>query len=746
MKEMRRTYCGLCHPRCGARLRVEDGRAVKVEGDPEHPISRGRLCARGRLLVDHLYHPARLNYPLKRAGERGANRWQRLSWDQGLDEVAERLVALRGQHGPETLAFTHGTHRTYHWDGRRFFNLFGSPNLCGANNICMCPSHAVEYATYGGFVGGDFAGAERTKCLVVWGHAPSQSDSILAFPWIVGAKKRGVKLVVVDPRRTREAELADCWLPIRPGTDVALMLGWLRLMIEKGWYDRDFVERWTMGFEDLRAAVAPYTPEKVSAITWLSPEQVCESARCYATTKPAVITWGFGLDKQGVNATQAARARCLLRALSGNLDVPGGEVLGRANPVGKILGNDVMEFNEALPPEQRAKQLGADEYPFFGFPGWERNVAANRRLPSSYMLPPLADMTCMAHARAVFQAILTGRPYPVTAAISLACNPLLALANVPQTYAALKALQLYVVMDYYLTPSAALADYVFPAACTVERTDLWLTPSFCLACPKGIGPLYERRDDYQFWRGLAVRLGQAEHWPWQTVEEVWDYRLAPAGLTFEGLRARNGLFGRREYRRYEQFGFGTPSGKVELRSSTFEALGCAPVPVYREPAHYEQIPAENADLTCEFPLVLITGSRFMPMYHSEQRHLAAARARVPDPQVNLHPDTAAALGLADGSWAWVVTPQGRIRLRTHTTTAVDRRMADVQHGWWFPERAAAEPELFGVFESNANMLCPDAAKFCSPEIGSWPHTALVCRVEREAASVMPRRRAAQVRS
>ena len=729
MRETRRTFCGLCHPRCGARLVIENGRAIKVEGDPDHPISRGRLCARGRLVVDHLYHPDRLNYPLKRVGERGANQWERLSWDQALDEVAERLASLRVRYGPETLAFTHGTHRTYHWDGRRFFNLFGSPNLCGANNICMCPSQAVEYATYGGFVWGDL---ERTKCLVVWGKAPSQSDPILEFPEIVAAKKKnGAKLIVVDPRRTREAELADLWLPIRPGTDVALMLAWLWLMIEEGWYDREFVERWTVGFEDLRAAVAAYTPEKVAAITWLSADKIFESARCYATTKPAVITWGFGLDKQGVNATQAARARCLLRACSGNLDVPGGELLGRVHPVGKVIGQDVLEFNEALPAEQRAKQLGADEYPFFGFPGWGRNAAANRRLPSDYMSPPLADMTCVAHERAVFEAVLTGRPYPVTAMISLASNPLLTLPNVQRTYAALKALELYVVMDYYLTPSAALADYVFPAACTVERTELWLTPSFCLACPKGIGPLYERRDDYQFWRGLAVRLGQAAHWPWQTVEEVWDYRLAPAGLTFEELLARNGLFGRREYRRYERFGFGTPSGKVELRSSTFEALGCAPVPVYYEPV---QSPAGDGDLAREYPLVLITGSRFMPMYHSEQRQIAAARAQAPEPQVSLHPDTAAALGLKEGAWAWVVTPQGRIRLRTHLTGAVDPRMADAQHGWWFPERSAAEPDLFGVFESNANMLCPDSAEFCSPEIGSWPHTALLCRVEPLAAS------------
>ena len=724
MRDTRKGFCGLCHPRCGILLDIEDGRAVRVKGDPDHPISRGRLCTRGQLMIDHLYHPERLNYPLKRKGERGGGGWERVTWDQAQDEVAEKLAALRDRHGAETLAFTHGTHRTYHWDGRRFYNLFGSPNLCGANNICMCPTQAVEFATYGGMAWGDLS---QSKCLVLWGQAPSQSDPILGFPQIAAAKKNGARLIVIDPRRIHEAEMADLWLQIRPGTDLALMLGWLRLIIADGFYDRDFVERWSLGFEDLCAAVADYTPEKVAAITWLTPAQVVESARAYATTKPAVITWGFGLDKQGVNATQAARARCILRAITGNLDVPGGEQLGWSDPVGRIRGDAEMELNEALSPGQRAKQLGADEYRFFGFPGWERNAQANKRLPRDYMHPPLADMTCVAHERAVFDAVLTGKPYPVTAMISLASNPLLSLPNARRTHQALKALQLYVVSDYYLTPSAALADYVFPAACTAERSELWLTGSFCLACPKGIGPLYERRDDYQFWRGLAVRLGQAEHWPWETVDDVWEHWLAPVGLSFEKLLAQNGLFGRREFRRYEQFGFGTPSGKVELRSSTFEALGAEPLPIYREPP---ETPASAPELAEEYPLVLITGSRFMPMYHSEQRQIPAARKHIPDPQVALHPETAAALGLAEGDWARLSTPHGAIRERVHLTDAIHPRMADAQHGWWFPERPAAEPELFGVMESNANLLCPDGPGFCSPEIGSWPHTALMCRVER----------------
>lgn len=725
MAEIRRSYCGLCHPRCGLLLEIEGGRIVGVKGDPEHPISRGRICARGSLMADHVHHPDRMNYPLKRKGEKGSGQWQRITWDQALDEVAGKLGQLREKYGAETLAFTHGTKRTYHWDERRFFNLFGSPNVCGANNICMCPSHAVEYATYGGFSWGDVM---RTKCVVLWGHGPSKSGPTGLYPMILQAKKQGARLIVVDPRRIPEAEKADMWLPIRPGTDVALMLGWLKVIIEEGLYDREFVADWTVGFEDLEAAVAGFSPEKVAEITWLTPGQVVESARLYATSKPAMITWGFGLDKQGVNATQAARARCCLRAVTGNLDIPGGEPLGWNEPVGRIISEGHLALTEALPSAQRTKQLGADEYPFFGFPGWEKNFEANRRLPGEYMHPPNADMTCVAHARSVFEAMVTRKPYPVTGAISVASNPLLSLPNARRTYEALKSLELYVVGEFYLTPSAALADYVFPICSTVETTELWLTGAFCVACPRGIEPLFERRNTYDFWRGLALRLGQGEHWPWETVDGAWNYMLSPIGLTFEGLLEQNGLFGKPEFGRYKKFGFGTPSGKVELRSSIFADLGCEALPVYREPP---QSPVGDPKTADDFPLVLISGSRFMPMYHSEQRQIEAARKKRPDPMVTLHPETAGALGLTEGEWVRVETPQGNIRMRLLLSDRVDRRMADADHGWWFPERREAEPELFGVFESNANVLCPDGAEFCSPEIGSWPHTALLCRVEKE---------------
>ncbi|WP_018124614.1 molybdopterin-containing oxidoreductase family protein [Desulfovibrio oxyclinae] len=725
--EVRRSYCGLCHPRCGTLLHIEDGKVVKVTGDPDHPITRGAICERGRLMLDHIYHPDRLNYPLKRVGKRGEGRWERVSWDQALDEVADKLRKLKDEFGPETLTFTHGTKRTYHWDCRRFFNLFGSPNTCGVNTICMCPSYATEYATYGGMVMG--SEVMTASCVVMWGCNASKSSPVGMYPKVSKARKNGAKLIVIDPRRTKEAESADLWLQIRPGTDLALMLGWIRYIIENDLHDKDFVANWTVGFEELWEAVDSYTLEKVAEITSVPPEMVAESARMYATSGPAVIPFGLGLDKQGVNSTQCARGRAILRAITGNLEIEGGDGFSMAGEVGKIRDLEFLELNDMISGEQRAKQLGIDKYPFFGFPGWEMNSAANKKLPHGYVAAPEAWHSNLAHAREVMSAITTGEPYPVTAAITLANNPLLALPNTKQVFEALQALQLYVVMEYYMTPSAAMADYVFPAATTVEQPELWLTSGFCVACPQGIERIEERRSSYDFYRGLGVRLGQEEYWPWETVEEVYDHCLEPVGLTFQQLAEQNGLLGKREYRQYENHGFGTPSGKVELKSSIFEELGAEPLPTYREPIWSPE--SRDSSISDEYPIILITGSRFMPMYHSEQRQIEKARKKIPDPLVSIHPDTAKELGLAEGDWAVISTPLGSIRQRVHVTDAIHPHMADAQHSWWFPERSDKLPELFGVFESNTNVLCPDAPEFCSPEIGSWPHSALMCRIEKE---------------
>jgi len=283
----------------------------------------------------------------------------------------------------------------------------------------------------------------------------------------------------------------------------------------------------------------------------------------------------------------------------------------------------------------------------------------------------------------------------------------------------LMALDLLVVMDYYMTPTAALADFVLPAACTVERDDLIVHGTSCIALPRALAPLAERRSDYELWMELGRRLGQAEQWPWDTARDVCNYRLAPAGMSFDDLIERRALSERAEPGRARKLGFGTPSGKVELRSSIFSELGCDPLP--------RPHPVKETDV--RFPLTLITGSNFNPMYHSEQRQWPTARALCPDPLVSVHPDTASRLGFDEGDWVRIKTEYGQMRQRIRLSRLVPPSIVDTQHGWWFPERE--DDPLGGWVESNCNVLISDDPASCARGTGGWAQSGIPCRLERE---------------
>lgn len=721
--ETRSTWCGLCHSRCGILLDLEDGRVVAVRGDPDSPVGRGRICRRGALITEHIDHPDRVNRPLRRSGARGAGHWEAVSWDEALDDIASRLAALRDAHGPQTLAFSRGTARTYHWDARRFLNLFGSPNLTGANPICHCPSVVVETALMGAMPHGDMA---RCACMVIWGSARSVSSPITIWGAIQGARRRGAKMIVVDPRRTREAAMADIWLPIRPGSDVALMLGWIHVICEEGLWDEEFIQRWTVGFDALRLHARSYTPARVADLCWLPEEDIVASARMYATTAPAVITWGQGVDKLGPNTDAALHARTALRAITGNLDRPGGECFGAPQAHAGVVSPCELELNHSLSAQQRALQLGAEQYPLFSFEGWERIHASAEGMPAGYLPRSESAKVVTAHPSAVYRAMLEDEPYPVKALIVQAANPVMTLADPERTLAALRRLELLVVMDYYLTPTAALADYVLPAASTVERDDLWHRGPLLAAQPRGIDPLHERRSDYELWMGLGRRLGQLAHWPWDNAEQVCDHRLAALGLSFRDLVQRGPMFAMPPVGRARELGFATPSGKVELQSSLLPQLGGTALPEHRALAEPDD----------SHPLLLITGSGFNPMYHSEQRQWPGARARWPDPCVSMHPDTAAACGIEEGSWVRIETASGAIRQRARLVESMHPRMVDAQHGWWFPERRESDEAPFDCLSSNANVLVRDDPEHCAPGTGAWQQTAIPCRILPEDGSAI----------
>jgi len=723
-----RGWCGPCHFRCGKKLRIENGKAVEVKGDKKHPMSQGFQCARGSTNLEHLYHKDRVNFPLKRDGERGANAWKKVSWEEALDEIADRLATLRERFGPETLSFFHGTYRTYGWPLKRFFNLFGSPNISGNQFICRCPSWTVEYATCGSALSTDW---RKTRLIVLFGFHPKDSCIHPAWNGIQTAKKHGVKLIVVDPMKNAEADLADMWLPVRPGTDLMIMLSWIKLIIEEKLYDKEFVDTWCHGFDRLADVAKNHSHDEASRITGIPKDLILSSGKMYAEAKRAVIPWGLGIDKQGVNAQQVCRARVILEAITGNLDRKGGEFVGK--DARTVITDYDLELNEKLRDEQRKKQLGADRYKLMAYPGWELITEAVTKLPSDYAHPPVAEFGASAHMPAVLDAMLSGKPYPVKALFSQASNPMITLPDPKRTCEAICKADLVVVNDYYMTPTAALADFVLPAAGTLERADIadhYGSESWVFGCPKALEPLYERKDDYYLWKELGIRLEQQEYWPWQTMEEAANYRLEPLGISFQELCDRYWVDKKRKYKKYEKYGFATPTGKVELYSTIFEKLGLDPLPVYKEPP---ETPLSNPALAKEYPLILITGTRFMPMYHSELRQIESARRKRPDPCMMINPADAKEYGIVEGEWVVVENNHGSARFKAIVTDTVQEKMVHVEHGWWFPENEGKLPSLFGAFESNCNNLCPDGHEHLSKEIGTWPLTGLLCRVRKEHA-------------
>lgn len=726
--EIKKSVCYFCHNNCGVLVEVKDGRVIGVKRDPDFLNS---FCEKPTMAVDFHYHPDRLNYPLKRKGTRGEGKWKRITWEQALDEIAEKLRETKEKFGPESLCTLTGDAHTDRWANMRFLNLFGSPNFITPASIDLFNALTAHYATYGSpSLENNIPGV--TKCIVVWGGNDAVSHPV-SWRSIVEAKKAGAKLITIDPRYTETAKGSDLWLQIRPGTDCALALAWLNVIISDELYDKEFVEKYTVGFDKIKVLVKDFTPGKVSEITWIPAEKIEESARMYASHKPAHIrTFCTGPDHIGRNAVQSSRARCILRAITGNLDVQGGEMLAPAGRgESKVRVELEIELNEKLPVEQRAKQLGADRFKVQSWPGYELFRKYTEGHPYAYLSP--ARFMATANWPTVVRAILTEKPYPVKSVIAQATNPLLWISNSKLVYQGLKALDLFVVMDVFMTPTAMLADYVLPATDWLERP-VFQGIGFLNISHGGVrsvNPEAERRDDYQLWHGLGVRLGQDNYW-WDTLEEAYGYRVEPAGFKSyqEFVEKQRIITDIQEYKKYERYPFATPSGKVELYSSIFKQLGYDPLPSYEEPP---ESPVSTPELAIEYPLILITGCKIKPYYHSEFRQIQSARKKHPDPLVQLHPDTAKEFDIADGDWVTIETPIGSVRQRALIDTGIDPRVISAEHAWWFPEDPAPEPSLYGVWKSNINALLDDHPDKCDSTCGSWPYKAFLCKIYKHSS-------------
>ena len=692
--------CRGCHGVCQVLVHLEGDRVVRVTGDPDSPTSRGHLCPKGKAAPELLYHPDRLTHPLRRAGGRGENKWRRISWEDALSEMADRLTQIKEESGAEFLAMAQGTGRPHTEWTARFANAFGTPNFVGPAHICFIPRVIASTLTMGRLPTCDIYGfgGEKPACILIWGCNITLSGAAdgMCGGMLSRALQEANKVIVVDPRRIGPAETADFWLQLRPGTDAALALAMINTIIAEDLVDHHFIDNYTIGFERLVEHVGDFTPEWAELITRVKAADIRAAARTYATHSPASLQWGNGID-MSVCSFHTGRALLILMGITGNIDRPGGNVLWVPPAKVKqksILINRDQTGEQFLPAAQKKRMIAAGKFPF---------------CPNT-------------HTPTFWESVIRGQPYRVRGMWIIGSNPLVTATQGVKIEQALKNhMEFTVVSDLFMTPTAQLADLVLPAATWLEQDDVvFFHKIWCVIARQKLAQYGEARDDRDVIFDLAHRLGLHEAFLWKNSAEYLNWVLEDTGLDFEQFCGQGILIGEMRYRKYETEGFRTATGRFEIASSVMEAMGLSPLPLYREPPFSE---ASSPGLAKEFPLILLSGTKIRSFFHSELRQIKSLRESNPDPLVEIHPDTASSLGINEGDWVWIESPMSRAKMRARLFDGIAPDVVNAQHGWWFPED---EPAEYGWKQSNINLLYGDS--HFDPENGSEPLKSYICRV------------------
>jgi anaerobic selenocysteine-containing dehydrogenase len=681
------TFCHLCPGHCSVKAIVEDGRVVDMEPDLESgfsseqcPLKKGRHA-----IPEVLYHRDRIIYPQKRIGARGEGKWQRISWDEALDTIAGKFKSLKEKYGPTALAFGLGEPKGMEFAfAQRFATAFGTPNVVTPGWSCGVPLGQGSAFTYGWNCVPD--DENKPELVVLWGCNLVHTTGGLRRETLESVLESGGKLIVIDPQRIDMARIADLWIKIRPGSDGALALGALKVIIEEKLYDQEIVANWTVGFDRLEEHVKSFSFEEVEKVTWVPRQQLEEFARLYASVKPAVIQWGNALD-QLANSFQTGRAIAIMRGLTGNLNIPGGDIF--LTPAAFTRPGKFFLLSKY--PRHPERILG-DKF---------------KMAQTSGFIPPHAMM----------KAILEEKPYPIKAAMFILTNPLVSYPNSLETYAALMKLDFTVVSELFMTPTANLADIVLPAAWGMEHEEVGYWPGWyeeMRAHPKIVDPPGECWPDTKIINELAKRLGMQEDF-WEDDHEALDLMLKPSGMNYEQFKEKRAIFPKREYRRHD---YRTPSRKIEIYSEALKKLGYAPLPTWNE---VSSIPAA----TEEYPL-LLTNAKEEAYMLTSYKSVASIRMMRPEPVVEMHPKMARKLKLKEGDWVTIETEKGKIKQRLSLNKNIDPRVVMAAFGWWFPEEATTE---FGWRRANINILTNSGPDY-DPTTGGVALRGIPCKVYR----------------
>ncbi len=681
------TVCRLCSACCPVIVDIEDGKLKGAERKSPFPPENRLLCPKLKAAPEIVYAPDRLLTPLIRKKGASGPDFREASWDEALDLVAEKFQHFKEKYGPESVAWLRGMAADWGapWDyANRLMNLFGSPNTIGNGSVCHVARDMAHVYTYGAMT---LPLPKTSRCIVIWGKNDRNTMPVVAEA-IFHAREQGAKLIVIDPVQTQFAKMADLWLPIKPGHDGYLAMAMIHEIIANGLYDAEFVQNYCLGFDELRAAAAAYSPESVGPRVWLDPAAIREAARLYAATKPACIIDGNGIDMQ-LQVFQITRAVAMLRALTGNLDKDGGDFIPQPTPLKNLQAKDKLPAG---------KEPVTQDYPLFN---------------TFHETWGLHAQSCLV------DAILEEKPYPIRMLVVQSGNPAVTMTDARRVGQALEKLDFLVVIDLFLNRTARYADVILPASSCFEKTQLnraSMRNSLVVLQNQVIDWLGDSRPDWKIVFDLGRRLGFEAEFPWQTAEEAIDYQLAPSGLTVAKLRENpDGLFAAPlKFEKYRTQGLATPSGKVELFSERLAQAGHLPVP-YRDGAMDN--PISFADSLGEDALIGISGERTNRYTHT-QFHTIPFLVKGDEGFVDLHPEEARRRRITGGQWLTVATPRGRVRLKARISEVIHPGVVRLAWGW-----GEVDPE------ANVNNLTDDDRR--DPVTGTPSNRSFMCRVEAE---------------
>lgn len=713
------TFCDMCGPsqRCGVYAFVKDGVFTKVAGMKEAPSNQGALCAKGQAAPQWVYSKDRIKHPLKRVGKKGEGKFERISWDEAIEIIAAKLIEQKEKYGPESLAILAPAYRTYYRYFLRFLEVHGSPNFCHSG-ICAMQMYFIFQYTYGMGASPEFG---KSDFIIYWGAQPIYSGpSQKNAKELVKAKERGAKIVAIKPSVEPDSGMADIWMPVRPGTDAALALGMLNVVINEDLIDKAFVDEWCFGYEQLKEHIQKYPPEWAEKISGVPAKQMKEVARLYATTPRACICVGNGLEHAS-SSSDAIRAICILISITGHLDREGGNVF----PV--MGGNEIQAnmVNLSGPYSQDLiDKIIAPEYP---------------RALQPYVFGPQG-----AYYEAL-ESILTEKPYLLRTVLAPGTQPLLSTRQPKKVVEALKKLDFFVVIDVARTPEMPYADLVIPVATSYEIDHPFeggdpdmLCLYWLMARRKVIEPVGSPKSIFEFFLDLAVAMGYGDQFWNGDMTECQNYQLEPMNMTIDELKEYPVGIQIEEpeprYEKYETFfnmqspklsgGAYLPQGKVAIYNTTFEEAGLNPLPEWKEPP--ESITG-TPRLAIQYPLILSDYHTSKAYTSSYQRNVPCLREIITYPTLHIHPATAAQRGIRNNDWIIVESPHGWMKVQAEIYPGIRPDTVMILHGWWQGCRELGIKDL-PLFDGGANvniMYSVDPEKAFDPIITAYASQTMV---------------------